>query len=121
MRDDLAAFHDPHDRRLRLIVSVRRDPLVCGLVLLLGLLQLDLVDLDPHLRVRECRVIRKDICWIDVFALGLLGEHPIFGARQGLQRSFQLRVGCGKIVSDANLADNSEWYLLSPVASLISG
>lgn len=73
MRDHLAALHDPHNRGLRLVVSVCRHPLVRRLVLLLSLLQLDLIDLNPHLRVGKVGVICKLVRWIDIFPLGYLG------------------------------------------------
>ena len=58
MTDLLPALHDPHDRRLRLIVSISSYTLMCLLVLLFRLFELDLVDLDAHLGVAEGGVER---------------------------------------------------------------
>lgn len=99
VRDLFAALHDPHDGRLRLKMSVGCHPLVRLLVLLLRLLKLNLIDLDPELRVRKARIEREFIRRSDVSSLWLLAEHPIFGTCQRLKRALELLVGCVKAVS----------------------
>lgn len=78
MRNGLAAFHDPYDRSLCLKVSVCGNTLVCRLVLLFGFLQLDLVDLDPHLLVLKLGIVRKHVSLVDLFAFGLFKENAVF-------------------------------------------
>lgn len=92
MRDGLAALHDAHNRRLCLIVSVGRDSFVSRFVLLLGLLQLDLVNFDAHLGVGEARIVREHVGRFDFLALGRLRQDAVFGACQRLQRALQFRV-----------------------------
>lgn len=92
MLDRLATLHDAHNRRLGLVVSVGRDSFVGRLVLLLGLLQLDLVDLDAHLGVGEAGIIGEDVGCLYLLALWCFRQDAIFGACEGLQRSLQFRV-----------------------------
>lgn len=82
MRDLLPTLHDAYNRRLRLEVPIRRHTLVRRLVLLFGLLQLDLIDLDPHLGVRKARIVRELVCRLDLLAPRLLAQHPVLGACQ---------------------------------------
>lgn len=77
-------------------MSVGRHPLVRLLVFLLRLLQLNLIDLDPELRVRKARIEREFIRRVDVSSLGLLGEDPILGACKRLEGALELLVGCVK-------------------------
>lgn len=84
MHDRLPALHDPHDRRLRLVVAVRRDPLVRFLVLGFRLLELDLVDLDAVLRVGEVAVEGEGVGRVDVLAFGRFGQDAVSGAGEGL-------------------------------------
>lgn len=84
MLDCLAALHYPHNCRLSFEVSISRYPLVGRLVLFLGLLELDLIDLNPHLGIGETCVIRKFICLIHVFTFRILGKNPVFGTGKGL-------------------------------------
>ena len=56
MLDRLPALHNPHNGRLGLVMSVSSNPLVRFLILLFGLFELDLVDLDSVLGVREAVV-----------------------------------------------------------------
>lgn len=94
MRNDLATFHDTHDRRLRLQVTICCHPFVRRLVLLLRFLQLDLVDLDSHLGVCEPRVVCKLIRPLHLPTLRCLAEHSVFGTGQRLQRTLQLCIRC---------------------------
>lgn len=88
----LLAFHDPHDRRLRLVLPVRRHPLVRLLVLLLRLLELDLVDLDAILRVTEAQVHHELVARVDIFAARGFGEEAVLGAGEGLKGTLELVV-----------------------------
>lgn len=90
----LAALHDAHNGRLRLKVPVCGYSLVRRLVLLLGLFQLDLVDLDAELGVGEPAVVREFIRRVDILALWVLGQDPILGTCERLEGSFQLRIRC---------------------------
>lgn len=56
MRDALAALQDAHNRRLALEVAIFLHPLVCFLILLPRLLELDSVDLDAKAGFVEVRV-----------------------------------------------------------------
>lgn len=78
--DCLAALHDPHDGRLCLEVPVRGHPLVRCLVLLFGLLELDLVDLDAHLRIGEPGIVGECVCRVDILAFGILRQYFILSA-----------------------------------------
>jgi len=71
--DGLAALHDAHNGRLRLEVAVRRHALVRLLVLLLGLLELHLVDLDPVFLVSEAVVDAERVRVGNLSALGVFG------------------------------------------------
>ena len=85
MPDRLAALHDAHNGRLSLVLPVRRHPLVRLLVLFLGLLELDRVDLDSVFRVLEPQVHAECVRVIDVPAAWVLGQWAEFGAREGLE------------------------------------
>lgn len=65
------------------------------LILLLGLLELYLVDLDAVLRVFEGRVNCESVRRVDIFALWVFSERTEFGAGEGLQRSLYFWFGCG--------------------------
>ena len=93
MLDLLLALHDAHDGRLRLVLSIRCDSLMRLLVLLLCLLELDLIDLDAVLRVREAQVDDELVRGIDVLASRGLGQHAVLGAGERLQRALELVVG----------------------------
>jgi hypothetical protein len=80
MRNRLATLHDTHNRRLRLVVSVRRDSFVGRLVFFLGFFELDLVDFDAHLGVLEGAVVGEFVGVVDILAFGFLGEDSILGA-----------------------------------------
>lgn len=80
MRNRLATLHDTHNRRLRLIVSIRRDSFVSRLVLFLGFFELDLVDFDAHLGVLERAVVGEFVGVVDILAFGFLGKDSILGA-----------------------------------------
>lgn len=82
MLDGLAALHDAHNRRLGLIVSVGRDSFVGCLVLLLGLLQLDLVDLDAHLGIGEASIVGEDIGCFYLLTLRCFRQDTVFGASE---------------------------------------
>lgn len=79
MLDRLAALHYPHNGGLSFEVSIRRYALVRGFVLFLGFLELNLVDLDPHLGVAESCVVRELIRLVHILALGSLDKNAIFG------------------------------------------
>lgn len=85
--DCLAALHDSHNGRLCFEVPVCGDTLVRRLVLLLGLLQLDLVDFDAHLGVREPRIVGERVGRVDILAFGVLRQDTILGAGKRLQGS----------------------------------
>ncbi len=59
MGDGLAAFHDPHDGCLRLIISICHHPFMRLFVLLLGFLGLDLIDLNAVFGVGEIKIHGK--------------------------------------------------------------
>lgn len=80
MRNRLATLHDTHNRRLRLVVAIRRDSFVGRLVLFFGFFELDLVDFDAHFGVLEGAVVGEFVGVVDVFAFGFLGEDSILGA-----------------------------------------
>ena len=92
MRDGLSALHDPDNGRLRLIIAVRSDTLVCLLILLLGLFGLDLIDLDAIPRVGEVEIECKHVCVIDVFTFWLFVKDAVLGAGKGLERPLEFRV-----------------------------
>lgn len=92
VRDGLATLHDPDDRGLRLVVPIGSHALVRCLVLLLRLLQLDLIDLDPHLWVGKPGIVRKFVRRVDVPALWLLAEDSVLGAGQRLKCPFEFLV-----------------------------
>lgn len=92
MRHRFSRFHDPHDSRLRLVLAILVDALVRLLVLLLGLFQLDLVDLDAEFRIPEVRVDGERIGSVDVPAIGVLGQDAELGACERLQRALELGV-----------------------------
>ena len=73
MTDGLPAFHDAHDRCLRLEVAVFRDAHVRFFVFLFGLFELDLVDFDAIFGVSEVRVEGEGVSGRDVFAFGVFG------------------------------------------------
>ena len=92
MRDGLSALHDPNDSRLRLIIAIRSDTLVCLLILLFGLFGLDLIDLDAIPRMGEVEIQCKRVCVIDVFTFWLFIEDAVLGAGKGLERPLEFRV-----------------------------
>ena len=98
MFDSFSALHDPHNRRLCFVVTIGRNSFMSGLILLLSLLQLDLINFDPHLGICEADIVAKFVCGVHILPTGLLGQDAIFGARQGLQRPLQLRIRCNKLV-----------------------
>ena len=68
MLDRLAALHDSHNSSLCLIMSVCGHTLVSLLILLFGLLELDLVDLDAILGIGEAQIDDEGISLIYVLA-----------------------------------------------------
>lgn len=82
MLDGLATLHDAHNRRLSLVVPVGRNTFVGRLVLLLGLFQLDLVDLDAHLGIGEAGIVGEDVGRFYLFTLWRFGQDPVFGASE---------------------------------------
>lgn len=89
----LRTLHDPHDRGLSFEVTVGEYTLVRFFVLFFGLLQLDLVDLDAVLFVREGGVEREGVCGVDVTAWGLFAEGTELGAGQGLKCTVEFGFG----------------------------
>ena len=79
VRDGLAALHDAHNGRLRLVLSVALDVLVRRPVLFLGLLELDLIDFDSILDVGKRQVDLEAVGRVDVSAFGSLGQDSVFG------------------------------------------
>ena len=92
MRDALSALHDSHNRRLRLVIAIRRHPLVRLLILLFRLFGLDLVDLDTVPWMGEVEVDGKAIRLVDVFTSWLFNEDAILGTGKGLQRPFDFGI-----------------------------
>lgn len=68
---------------------------MCFLVLLFGLLELYLVDLDAVFGVLEVGVYGECVCIVDVFAFGVLGQRTKLGAGKGLESAFDFGFGCG--------------------------
>lgn len=94
MADRLPALHDAHNGGLGLEVAIGCDSLVRDLGFFFRLLQLDLVDLDPLLLVGEPSVVLESVRLVDLFALGVLEENSVLGAREGLKGSSQFRIRC---------------------------
>jgi hypothetical protein len=92
MSDSASTLHDANNRGLGLKLPIHLHRLVCLLVFLLRLLQLDLVDLDSELRRREPCVDLELVRLFDLAALGRFHQDAHFTARQRLQRALQLRV-----------------------------
>ncbi len=84
MSDGLPALHDAHNGRLRLVMPVRGNTLVRFLVLFFGLFELDLVDLDPVLGVREAVVDGEPIVFADISPFRCFTEYSVFGTCEGL-------------------------------------
>lgn len=82
VRDGLTALHDSDNRCLRLVVPISGNPLVRALVLLLGFLKLDLIDLDAHLGIGEARIVGEYVGVVHIFALGVLRKHSVPGTSQ---------------------------------------
>jgi len=79
---------------LTLEVPVFGDTDVSFFVLLLRLLELDLVDFDAVLRVLEVRVDGEGVRFVDLFALGVLGERAKLGAGEGLECTLDFGLSC---------------------------
>lgn len=77
--DSLSALHNPHNGRLRLVMPVRGNTLVRFLIFLFGLFELDLVDLDPVLGVREAVVDGESIVLANTSAFRRFTEDSVFG------------------------------------------
>lgn len=84
MGDSLPALHDPHNGRLRLVMSVRGNPLVRFLVLFFRLFELDLVDFDSVLWVCEAVVDGELVVFANVSPLRCFAQDSVFGACEGL-------------------------------------
>ena len=94
MRDPPSTFHNTHDRGLRLVLPVRSDSLMRGLVLSFGLFRLDLIDLDPVFRMSEGGVDGEGISRVNIFALRRLAQRSISGTGKRLERTFEFYVIC---------------------------
>ena len=92
MCDLLSALHDPHNCRLCLESPISGHALMGLLVFLLGLLGLDLVDLDAVFGVREAVIDVESISNIDVLAFRQLAEDAIFGTGERLECPFELKI-----------------------------
>lgn len=84
MTDGLATLHDPHYRSLAFEVAIFGYTFVCLLVLLFGLFQLHLIDLDAVLGVFKAGVDGEGVGVVDVFAFGMFGQRPKLGAGERL-------------------------------------
>jgi len=73
MTNALPLLHDPHNRRLRLKLPVRRHAHMRLFILLFRLFQLDRVDLDAVFGVAEGAVEREGVGGGDVAAFGVFG------------------------------------------------
>lgn len=80
MRYGLPALHDPHNSRLRFVISIRSYTLVGLLVLLFRLFGLDLVDFDAVSWVGEVEVHGECVGVVDIFTSGLFVEDAVLGA-----------------------------------------
>ena len=98
MRNRLAALHDAHNRRLALEITVLSDADMCFLVLLFSLLELDLVDFDAILGVREVGVDAEGVCGVDFAAAGSFEEGLEFGACEGLKGTFYFGFGWDEVL-----------------------
>lgn len=87
MRNLLATLHDSNNRRLRFQMSICSDTFVRLFVFFFRLFELDLVDLDPHLDVREVLVIAEDVGFGDGFRFGSFGKDTVATAGEGLERA----------------------------------
>lgn len=97
MFDRFTALHNPHDGGLSLEVAIGRDSLMRNLCFLLRFLQLNLVDLDTLLLVRETGIIREVVCFVHVLAFGGLDEDSVLGTCKRLKGSDQFRVRCDPV------------------------
>lgn len=92
MRDRLSTLHNPHNRRLSLVLSVLMHPLMRLLIFFLRFLQLDLIDLDPVLGICESEVRGKGVVVIDLPSFGMFCKHTELGTGERLQGSLELGV-----------------------------
>src|ERR1700722_765019 len=83
MRDRLSTLHNPHNRRLSLVLSVLMHPLMRLLIFFLRFLQLDLIDLDPILGICESEVYGKGVVVIDLPSFGMFCKHTELGTGEG--------------------------------------
>lgn len=97
MFDRFTALHNAHDGGLSFKVAIGRDSLMRDLGFLFRFLQLDLVDLDTLLLVRETGIVREVICFVHVLAFGGLDEDSVLGTRERLKGSDQFRVRCDHV------------------------
>ncbi len=84
MTDPFPRFENSDNGGLRLVIAVGSDTFVCLLVLGCCFLELDCVDLDTVLGVRERGVESEGVCLVDLSAFGMLGQWPDFCAGEGL-------------------------------------
>lgn len=73
-------------------MAISGDSFMGRLVLLFRFLELDLVNLDPHLRVGERWVVSELVGLINIPTLRLLAENSVFGACKRLERPRKLFV-----------------------------
>ena len=80
MSDGLSSLHDANNGGLRLKVTICGNTLVGLFVFFLGLLCLDLVNLDPVFWIGKTEVDCESIAVVDIFAFWDFRQHSIFGA-----------------------------------------
>jgi hypothetical protein len=74
----------PDNGGVNLVLSVLEDALLCRLLLVVGFLQLDLVDFDLEQRVGELLVVYELVPVHDILPLGHLAQHTRLAAGQRL-------------------------------------
>lgn len=80
MSNRLSRLHDAHNGRLALKVAIRCNPLMSLLVLLFGLFELNLVDLDSVFVVCEAKVDAELVGVGNLTAFGVFGYRAQLGA-----------------------------------------
>ena len=81
----LPAFHNTDDGSLSLVLPVLGHTFKGLFLLFFRFFELDLVDFDAKLGLREVPVHAEVICREDVFPLRLLLEDAVFSTREGLE------------------------------------
>lgn len=97
MSNGLPRLHDANYGSLAFKIAVLGHTHVRLLVLLLGLFELNLVDLDAVLCVREFGIDCESVRRVDVAAFRILRQWPKLRAGERLQCTFDFRFGCTKL------------------------